>query len=42
VRAVLRALGLPDDEAVRLATLPLPAFELPPTSILSCADMARR
>jgi AcrR family transcriptional regulator len=42
VRAVLRALGLPDDEAVRLATLPLPAFELPETSILSRADVARR
>lgn len=41
VRAVLRALGLPDGEAARLATLPLPAFELPATSILRCTDVDR-
>ncbi len=33
-RAMLRALGLPDREARRLASLPLPAFELPVDSIL--------
>ncbi len=33
-RAMLRALGLEEAEAVRLTTLPLPAFELPPDSLL--------
>lgn len=33
-RAMLRALGIDDGEATRLASLPLPAFELPPDSIL--------
>jgi len=33
-RIVLRALGMEDQEAMRIATLPLPAFELPPDSIL--------
>lgn len=42
VRAVLRALGLADDEAQRLATQALPAFELPATSILRRTDVVRR
>ena len=33
-RAMLRALGLDEAEAARLAALPLPAFELPPDSLL--------
>lgn len=33
-RAMLRALGLGEAEAARLAALPLPAFELPPDSLL--------
>ncbi|NNG22978.1 TetR/AcrR family transcriptional regulator [Telluria aromaticivorans] len=33
-RALLRALGMGDAEAARVATLPLPAFELPASSIL--------
>jgi len=33
-RAMLRALGMEDQEAVRLSSLPLPAFELPADSIL--------
>jgi hypothetical protein len=31
---MLRALGMDDQEAARLASLPLPSFELPPGSIL--------
>ncbi|MBA5689905.1 TetR/AcrR family transcriptional regulator [Rugamonas apoptosis] len=34
VRALLRALGLARAEATRLAALPLPMFDLPPSSIL--------
>jgi hypothetical protein len=33
-RAMLRALGMEDQEAARLSSLPLPSFELPPGSIL--------
>ncbi|MGO4382070.1 TetR/AcrR family transcriptional regulator [Pseudoduganella sp. RAF53_2] len=33
-RAMLRALGMEDQEAARIAALPLPAFELPEHSIL--------
>jgi len=33
-RAMLRALGLDEAEAVRLTALPLPSFELPPASLL--------
>jgi hypothetical protein len=31
---MLRALGMEDQEAARLSSLPLPSFELPPGSIL--------
>lgn len=34
VRALLRALGMDDAEAARVATLPLPEFEFPDSSIL--------
>ena len=33
-RAMLRVLGLESEEAARLASLPLPGFELPPDSLL--------
>lgn len=33
-RAMLRALGVDEAEATRLTALPLPAFELPPSSLL--------
>jgi len=39
VRALLRALGLARGEAGRLASLPLPAFELPDNSILRRTQM---
>jgi AcrR family transcriptional regulator len=42
VRAVLRALGLTDEEAARLTGLPLPAFELPASSILRRTDVVGR
>jgi len=42
VRAVLRALGVADEEAARLAGLPLPPFELPPSSILLRTEVVRR
>jgi AcrR family transcriptional regulator len=42
VRAVLRALGLSDEEAERLAALPLPPFEVPASSILRRTDGVRR
>jgi AcrR family transcriptional regulator len=41
VRAMLCALGLTNGEAKRLATLPLPSFELPPDSFLRRADVFR-
>jgi AcrR family transcriptional regulator len=41
VRALLCALGLTNGEAKRLASLPLPSFELPPDSILRRADVFR-
>lgn len=41
VRALLCALGLPPGEAKRLATLPLPKFELPPDSILRRTEVFR-
>ncbi|SFV11041.1 TetR/AcrR family transcriptional regulator [Pseudoduganella namucuonensis] len=38
-RAMLRALGLDEVEAARLTALPLPAFELPPSSLLRRAQL---
>lgn len=39
VRAMLRALGVPEEESARLAARPLPPFELPATSILRRTEM---
>lgn len=38
-RALLRALGMADSEAARVAALPLPAFELPASSILCRTEL---
>jgi AcrR family transcriptional regulator len=39
VRAILRALGVRENEAARLAAQPLPAFELPASSLLRRTQM---